>query len=115
MRLVFVLPCPCGVETIRAGCFGKERMLTACGGCHFLLFDLSAREHALSSPSLLGNLHHRFCTLFPSVRRITVGSMTLFLEMKFLESRLLQSVVFQDDLFFFFLSLPMFISLDPNT
>lgn len=102
MRLVFVLPCPCGVETIHVGCFGKERMLTACGGCHFLLFDLSAREHALSSPSLLGNLHLRFCTLFPSVRRITVASMTLFLEMKFLESRLLQSVVFQDDLFFFF-------------
>ena len=51
--------------------------------------------------SLLGNPHLRFFTLFPCVRRMTMGSMTLFLEMKFLESQLLQSLSLQDVLFFF--------------
>lgn len=65
--------------------------------------------------SLLGKLHFWFFTLSPSVR-ITVGSMTLFLDIEFLESWLLQELIWLDDPFFFFLVfLTMFISLDPNT
>lgn len=42
--------------------------------------------------------------------------MTLFLDMKFLESQLLWSLILQDDLFFLFLVfLTMFISIDPST
>lgn len=54
--------------------------------------------------SLLGKLHFWFFTLSPSVR-ITVGSMTLFLDIEFLESWLLQELIWLDDPFFFFPSL----------
>lgn len=42
-------------------------------------------------------------------------SITLFLDLKFLESQLLQSLMLNDRFSFFLLFLTRFISFDPNT